>query len=164
MQVRHTRDLRIFVVDDYGVMAIVIRVPSDEKMEETFSPYLMALGRVAHSWNHLQEALGKLFCTVTKMESAVGLSIWHSVLSDRTQREMLRAALVHNNLKPKITKEIEWILNQTQSLSNRRNDAIHAPCLITVGAELEIKLSFFSQNPRARSLIGKDILIEFAWY
>jgi hypothetical protein len=65
----------------------------DKQIQDVFEPYLMALGRVAHSWNHLQEALGGLFCTVAGLNEAVGLPVWHSSASDRAQRKMLRAVV-----------------------------------------------------------------------
>ena len=41
----------------------------------------------------MQEAFGRLFWAVTGLENgAVPLAVWHSTPSDRTQREMLRAA------------------------------------------------------------------------
>jgi hypothetical protein len=61
----------------------------DAKME----PYVMALGKVAHAWNYLQEALGQLFCAVTEVDMDTGQAVWHSTANDRAQREMLRAAV-----------------------------------------------------------------------
>jgi hypothetical protein len=45
----------------------------------------------AHSWNHLQDALGQLFGLVAGMNHWVALAIWYSSRSDRAEREMLRA-------------------------------------------------------------------------
>jgi hypothetical protein len=41
-------------------------------IKNLLDPYFMALGQVAHSWNHLHEELGKLFCAITRtdLESA----------------------------------------------------------------------------------------------
>ena|SRR5258708_375181 len=62
-------------------------------LNEIFEPYVLALGKVAHAWNYLQEALALLFCTITGMDESIALAIWHSTTNDRTQREMLRAAI-----------------------------------------------------------------------
>ncbi len=41
-------------------------------IKNLLDPYFMALGQVAHSWNHLHEELGKLFRAITRsdLESA----------------------------------------------------------------------------------------------
>jgi hypothetical protein len=72
------------------------KIPSQETIEATenfLDPYFMALGRVAHSWNHLHEELGKLFCAVSGLELGSGMAIWHALKSDRSQREILIASL-----------------------------------------------------------------------
>jgi hypothetical protein len=61
--------------------------------DEVFNSYVSALGRVAHSWNTLQEALGELFWTVTEMDKATAFAVWYSTPNDRAQRGMLSAAI-----------------------------------------------------------------------
>jgi hypothetical protein len=71
----------------------VIRVPADPVIKLHFEEYAMALGKVAHAWNTLQESLGELFVAITQLDQKVGFGIWYSTHSDRAQREMLRAAI-----------------------------------------------------------------------
>jgi hypothetical protein len=135
-------------------------------------PYVMALGKVAHAWNYLQEALGQLFCAVTGLESDnTGQAIWHSTPNDRAQREMLKAAINASNHRrltkdlPKAKDDIPWLLNQADKLAEDRNNAVHAPMAVTTdGKTVEIIPAAYYGNPRARKLAGKDILAEFEWY
>jgi hypothetical protein len=147
------------------------RTPNKAVMAK-MEPYVMALGKVAHAWNYLQEALGQLFCAVTGLENdSTGQAIWHSTSNDRTQREMLRAAIeavTHERLTtslPKAKDDIKWLLNQADKVAEQRNNAIHAPMAISVGGkEIELVPAAYYGNPRAHKLVGKDILTEFEWY
>jgi hypothetical protein len=151
------------------------RLPTTGEIEAAsaaFEPYFDAVGKVVHAWNHLHEELGKLFCEVAGISESLGLAIWHSTLNDRTQRLMLEAAITErshdadwSDAHPGAYKGICWILTKANDLGDKRNTTIHAPCSITLGdTELEIIPYFWSRNPRARRLRGKDILAEFDWY
>ncbi len=149
----------------------IIRVPSENVVSAKIQPYVTALGKVAHAWNTLQEALGQLFCTVTGLENAIGQAIWYSTPNDRAQRDMLRAALMAldgTQLKTRFPKAIDdmiALLNEADSLSDKRNTAVHAPMSVAIGTgDIELFPVVFYGNPRAKKLIGKDILTEFEWY
>ena len=147
-------------------------LPPDSVLNETWAPYIVSLGNVAHAWNHLQEEIGKLFCLVSDLSNSMGMSIWHSSRSDRAQRDMLRGALSARisdeewaEKYPKAVDDIRWLLIKANVVADQRNDAIHAPCSLGIdGDELEITPIVFFGNPRAGKLRGKDILNEFAWY
>jgi len=130
--------------------------------------YVTALGRVAHSWNHLHEALGSLFAFVLSKPIKTVAPIWYSTNNDRAQREMLRAAIAKSEvLNDSQRKDIIWLLNATDRLANQRNSAIHAPCSFAIHEPTQtivLHAHFYHGNPRADDLLGKDILKEFAWY
>jgi hypothetical protein len=86
---------------------------------------------------------------------------------------MLRAVLDARYLlsapKPKIYREVSWVLSKLEALSGRRNDAIHAPLafISQFGSDensVEIMPLYFFGNPRATALKGKSLLEEFRWY
>jgi hypothetical protein len=87
----------------------------DAAIMAKMEPYVMALGKVAHSWNYLQEALGQLFYIVTGLEDRMGEALWHSMPSDRMQRQMLRAAAEASNL-PKAKGDIKWLLGKAEDV------------------------------------------------
>lgn len=148
-------------------------LPTKEEIEATneiLKPYFLALGRVAHSWNHLHEELGKVFCALTGLDLSIGMAIWHSLKSDRSQRDILEGALNSAACSsewterfPSAKKGVLYLLNEINNLADRRNNAIHAPCTIIPGDIEIVPLTFFG-NERARRLHGKDILEEFTWY
>jgi len=99
------------------------------------------------------------------------LAVWHSSISDRTQREMLRAAngawAAQDSNRKSISKEIEWILNETDNLFGKRNDALHAPMLAVMNAEtfeFNVEPNYFWGHPMAKRLQGKDVRIEIIKY
>lgn len=144
----------------------------DDQIEQAFEPYFLALGKVAHEWNHMQEELGKLFCTVVGLGESMGMTLWHSLRSDLAQRQMLVAAAGYMDDDedwrakfPKAAEAIADLVEDINRFSNKRNAAIHAPCSVILDeGELEIIAVSFSRNPNAQKLRGKDILAEFDWY
>lgn len=151
------------------------KLPSEEELDAldaSLQPYFIALGKVAHAWNHLHEELGKVFCSITGLDLSVGMNIWHSIKSDRSQREMLAGAItaVASDedwvaVRPQAVVGVRWLLKKIDKIASKRNSAIHAPCFPTLGPDhFEIKpLTFFS-NRLALRLAGKDILKEFSLY
>ena len=151
------------------------KLPTTEEIDAAtaaFDPYYSAVGKVVHAWNHLQDEFAELFCIVSGLNHSVGLAIWHAVQSDRGQREMLRAAVYAACADeewakkfPSAKEGIDWLLNEANKVADRRNDAIHAPCSVTIGTgDFEIIPFSFLGNPRAKKLHTKDILAEFSWY
>ena len=143
--------------------------PSVKQAEKISRPYMEEIGRLACAWNGLQESLADLFWAILENPNGVvPFAIWHSISSDRSQREMLKAANAKFQWPDRIKhakKDIEWLLNETGKLADRRNDGLHAPyALITGLAGTEFRPPDHSLNPRATKLIGKDILKELKWY
>jgi hypothetical protein len=151
---------------------VTLKRATDDLVKAKMEPYLIALGKVAHAWNYLQEALGQLFCAVTGLESDnTGQAIWHSVTNDRAQRDMLRAAINatgHKRLNsdlPKAKDDINWLLDKANTVAEQRNNAVHGPMGLSIGSkEIELTPLAHYGHPRAVKLVGKDILTEFAWY
>ena len=141
---------------------------TDEERQNAFAAYTEAVGKVAHAWNFLHERLGQLFLAILEGEPQVSAAIWYSTENDRTQRWML---LLAAKASPKLrTKEgvldaIEWLHERCTSLADRRNDAIHAPCALWLGATPDgnpvMGASYIFGHPRAQKLKGKAIIDEF---
>lgn len=152
----------------------MVKLPDENAINElvtAFEPYYFALGKTAHAWNHLQEELAQLFSDLTGTDD-LGLALWHTLRSDRGQRDLLEAALKSRledeewrEKYPRAKEDIGWLLTECNNLANRRNDAVHAPCTMGIkSGQLEIVPFSFYRNPRAQALKGKQILQEFAWY
>jgi hypothetical protein len=141
-----------------------------------FRPYVIALGQLSLAWNDLQESLGALFWTIMSPRPFEGmfvhrepLFVWHAIKSDRSQRNMLQAAV--NNLtidweRPLLVREINWLIDRANSLEDLRNDAIHSPLLFATGlgaiTKSGIRPADYQFNPRAIKLAKRDdLLAEF---
>jgi hypothetical protein len=139
------------------------------------SPYLQELALVVIAWNELHVELSQLFCVVAGFPNMVtGLQIWHSTENDRAQRKLLRESLSGGlqhlrRVKEKgekfsdgARKDIEFILNKVDSMSDARNNAIHSPYLFAIeGRAITMQPFDFFGSPRAKKLSGKDLLVEF---
>ncbi|MDP3175252.1 MAG: hypothetical protein Q8M88_12545 [Phenylobacterium sp.] len=153
------------------------------EMEQAYSDYVTAVGQVAYHWNALYEQLGLLFVEVTGTRRKVALGIWYAVQNDRLQGTLLLSALRgREGEDPPWTRhaqadaDIAWLVAEVQnSLSDRRNNAIHAPAELhfvvneardkrLVPGPIEIGPSFYYGNPRATRLRGKDLIKELEWY
>ncbi|HWX76078.1 MAG TPA: hypothetical protein VNY32_01305 [Candidatus Acidoferrales bacterium] len=142
-------------------------LPLDEQLEDAFAPYITAAGQVVHHWNQLQERLGKLFAAVTG-KGKVALAIWYAPLSDRTQRDMLTAAIKQtsddewNRYSSTAKADILALVSEADSIADRRNDAIHAPVSLAINKrKLVVIPIYFHGNRRALKLRDKDIITEF---
>jgi hypothetical protein len=79
---------------------------SDNFPDAEYDPYALAIGKFGLNWNFLQYALCELFSIVTLEKTPqvgdrvnhVPIKIWHSLRSDRAQREMLKAAIESSHL------------------------------------------------------------------
>ena len=139
--------------------------------DEAEDAYVAAVGSVAFAWNTLHEQLGALFVAVSGMERKVALTKWYSIRSDLHKRAMLRdrrsrAAGLSGCTKrlPKAPEDLKWLLDRAHDLAEDRNNAVHAPCSLLISESgSEMVAAFFDGNPLAKRLMGKELLVEFAW-
>lgn len=158
--------------------------------ERPFRPYALAIGQATLAWNGLNEHLGNLFWVVTggSPNNWQALDVWQSVTSDRSKREMLRAAAIRSPFPlrrefPKLVASVEWICAQGNRIEDKRNDLVHAPLILTVDRSVfasavakdgkvkhadvlkiaQVNPHAFHLNRRAGKLTDKDILAEYRW-
>ena len=148
----------------------IITMPSEAEIRGAFDPYVTAIGRVAYAWNYLHEILGRLFAAVTGADPGIMLAVWYSTESDRTQREMLRAAIEawaktqRKSPSPDAYSDLLWLINEANKLADARNNAVHAPCSIYTSEHgTEVGAAFHTGHARARRLWGKNLIDEFLW-
>lgn len=146
-----------------------MKLPSRAERARILKPYATELAKLILAWNDLHETLGQLFWLATGTETVVAISIWHELKSDRTQRDVLRqAAKVGFTQSIRLDEAREktlWLLDQIHILSNRRNDAIHAPLMFITnefGTSISANVSWM--NPKALRLSTKDVAKELIWY
>jgi len=134
--------------------ARIVRLPSDDEAKAIFEEYTLAVGKVAFAWNFLHERFSKLFVAVMAADSDMSLGIWYSTKSDRAQRDMLEGAIASAKddrwlqRLPKAKDDLLSLMKRANDLGNKRNDAVHAPCSLTTGAEgSEMTASYFTRHP-----------------
>jgi hypothetical protein len=150
-----------------------VTLPTAEKRQEAIDAYTRAVGRVSVAWNFLHRTLGELFAVVIGGDAELVLAAWHSLANDRAQREMLRTAIKAASPKrwkqtPKAPADLLAVLKRADELSIVRNDAIHAPVMLHIGAEMvEVDVALHTIGKRERRLLdnaarGRKLLDEFA--
>ena len=147
------------------------RWPTDEERVPAFERYTTAVGKVVYAWNYLQEKLAVLFSFTSVLDRDAALIKWYSVRSDRRQRDFLRASFddmpSHHWPSLDARGDLDWLLDVIDEFAEDRNDAIHAPASLYIRNSEDgghaMGPAFFNGNPRAKNLIGKDLLSVFAW-
>jgi hypothetical protein len=149
-----------------------VTMPTNQQGQEAIDAYALAVGRVSGAWNYLHQALGGFFAVIIGGDLELILAAWRSIENDRSQREMLREtikAASPDRCKQtlKAPADLLWVLGRADTLSDVRNDAIHALVSLHIGAEITIGVAFPPRGKRERKLFdnaakGKKLLDEFA--
>ena len=147
-----------------------VAIPTREEMDEAIDAYARAVGRVSGAWNYLHRTLGGLFAVVIGGEAELVIAAWRSVENDRTQREMLCAAIKAASPKrweqtPKAPDDLLWVLKRADKLADVRNDAIHAQVSLHLVPELAMDVLLPPRGKREKKLVdraakGKKLLEE----
>ena len=88
------------------------------------------VGEIITAWNDLQASLFSMFAEVLGVREELALAIWHTVLSDSVQREMLVAAAdakFHHDNSMRILPKIRWLKTTIDKIAKSRNDPAHTP-------------------------------------
>jgi hypothetical protein len=153
-----------------------VKTPTREELREAYDLYTAAVGRVAFTWNNLHEGMARLFGRIVgsydyDVQHSVAIAVWYSSYSDRSQRQMLEAAIrasdadpAWGRLPPDARGDLLWLIERANRLGDKRDEAIHAPCSFFVDEEgTAMVANFLSGHRRAKTLTGKQLLIEFDW-
>ncbi len=145
--------------------------PTDDELEKLLEPTAMELGKLVFAYNRMQDKLGLLYWAILgKEHSKLAAKNWHEQRSDGLQRKLLREAAAtkiwpEDFVATNIQQDIEWLLDEAKIMGEQRNDAMHASYVMLTNELGSVPASnFFSGNPRAKNLAGKNLLTEFLRY
>jgi hypothetical protein len=128
------------VSKDVGVViTAATRFPSSRRPPHGHSPnerrHIRHIGEVVHAWNTAHDMLYQVFALALAEKrnffGDMGLAhaLWHTVQSDKTQREMV-AAVVKEKIRDQSNREaILWAISALNDLATYRNDAAHVPIM-----------------------------------
>jgi hypothetical protein len=149
-------------------------LPTEEKRQEAIDSYARAVGRVSGAWNYLHHFLGVFFAVAMGGDVELVLAAWDSIESDRTKREMLRAAIEAIEVvrpdrwkqTPTAADDLLWVLGRADALAAVRNDAAHALVTLHIGAEITVGVPFPARGKREKRLAndamkGRKLLDDF---
>lgn len=145
---------------------------TSEEIAAASNAYALAVGNVTAAWNLLQEELAAILVAVTAINADIALSIWYSSDNDRTQRNMLRAAVLarrvdkHFRGDVPIIDDLLWLIDRANVIANERNNVTHTPIQLQLRGEAGPDFSasliaYVHGHPRARGLYGRLLLAEF---
>jgi hypothetical protein len=115
------------------------------------------------AWLRMQEHLGQLFVYLMSPQNLQrGWCVWHTIPSDLTQRNCLRALakLVYPDKKDPICTEILWILEGVQAILDDRNGTIHVAFHIGIDLDANnVRMYSVSDtnNPRSEKMRGATL-------
>jgi hypothetical protein len=147
--------------------ARIIKMPSDKQVAKLTQPYLIALGALTVRWTSLQDSLLSFFrFTLRNASWKVASAAWHSIPSDRTQRNMLLAAIDaypwDPNRQPKAKEDLEWLVCKVGELSGQRAAALHSGYVLSTNIDgTSFEPAHQWGNRSALKLKDKDLIREF---
>jgi hypothetical protein len=104
------------------------------------------------------------------MDFPIAQAIWYSSDSDRMQINMLREAIdatPKTRWEPRLPaahKDLRWLAERAFNLADKRNNAVHAPCIVQFGKNGAVVVSDpFSGHARAKRLMGATLEDEFEY-
>jgi hypothetical protein len=99
-------------------------------------------GQIMWGWNFLQAGFFQIFHQVASPNNhKLALTLWHTIQSDKAQREMaLAAAAAVLPEGSKVLADIDWLVKRAQDLSPFRNDSAHVG--ISLGGDWDEKGRF----------------------
>ncbi len=127
--------------------------------EAEFAKAAQGVGLVAMAWNRLHARLAKFFVQLTTPErEALGQAAWHSLKTDRAQRDMLSAVISASRPEDDpAAVEVQWVLSKLNDISSGRNEAVHVPFSMEIGEDkkLHIVPDHWDGHPLAKRLFEK---------
>lgn len=133
---------------------------------DEFKELTQALGRMLLIWNDLQVALGGIFWALTRIPNGlIPGAIWHSLKSDRAQRDMTRDLARLNAIghvvPPPLQESITWLCGRLDALENHRNHLAHTPFVVSEGRIMVLHLG---QHVRGSQIKDKDPIAYCEWF
>lgn len=141
--------------------------------DEALKPYALGIGYLTIEWNLIHVQLAWMLSKIVSGEiDGPCYYIWDSTPSDRAQREMLRAVIKTNDLRPKerqlspeLVTEIDWLLKEVDVLAEQRNNALHA-IYYTLGPAHRVEVILVpAASKRTKNMVAKgEVIAELAYY
>jgi hypothetical protein len=108
------------------------------------------------AWNRFHSSLLQLFAALLGKEtsSAEASAIWHTLQSDRAQRELLLSVAKITLAKASRTfKQIEWMIRAADKIAAYRNAVVHVPIYFREEGRNPHSIILDRETARDRSLI-----------
>lgn len=147
-------------------------MPRTSAESELLDSVATKLGRSVIEWNQMCESFGILFSAVIAPQepwSPALIAVWNSSTSDQAQRTMLISAVnalqdMKKERFPKFRDDIVWLCDKAKALSEKRNEAVHAPLTFVLnnqGQAMSVEPSIFWNHKLAKRLAKSDVAETF---
>lgn len=141
-----------------------------ESSLKLLEPIATKVGMLVIEWNDMCETFGSLFAAIMHPRDPISwraIAVWNSIVSDKTQRDMLQAAAKAwasideaQAAAPKLGDDVEWLCGRANSLSDQRNNFVHSPMTFRLvdNVQTAVVPSTFFNHPRASRLEDRDLI------
>lgn len=110
--------------------------PTSRRIGKLIKPnverYSLKVGGVVWATNQLQGQFFRIFAALAcPNNSNIAHAIWHSITSDKTQREMMvEVAKIALKERKRLLSAVVWLSKSAGQIATYRNDAIHTPTTV----------------------------------
>jgi hypothetical protein len=113
------------------------------EVRDFFPEQAELLGTITMLWNRQELALRDCFLNVLEPSVwAYGEAIWNRQSTHQNKRALLSLALEHGKLSKRQQQILDWVIENTKTVADRRNELIHAEYVVHGGTgELHAKVT-----------------------
>lgn len=98
---------------------------------DSFPDEAMLLGVVTILWNRQEIALKRLFLWIIRAKSeGYAEAIWDRMQTHKARRDTLEMAIEHGKLTKRQRGILKWVVDQTKTMADRRNELAHAEYVV----------------------------------
>ena len=107
------------------------QIEYEHEIEDSFPDEARLLGTIMILWNRQELALRALFVSLlSARQRTCAKAIWDRQPTHQARRDMLALALTTVKLSKRKTGILTWVIDNTKTLADRRNELIHAEYVV----------------------------------
>lgn len=130
------------------------------EVRDLFPQEAELLGVIAIMWNRQEQALRSLFVEILAPKShAFGEAIWDRQPTHQARRDLLALARETAGLTDRQRGILDWVIDKTKTLAERRNELMHAEFVVHSTDVLHAKIKSPRSNkpPKHQKASPKDL-------
>ncbi|WP_299321412.1 hypothetical protein [Parasphingopyxis sp.] len=132
-----------------------------EEISDSFPTETELIGVITILWNRHEIALRRIFISLMRTRStAYAEAIWERQPTHQSRRDLLSLALGTVKLTKRQKAILEWIIDRTKTMADRRNELIHAEYVVhgrTDALHAKVKPPRSNKPPKHQRVMESDL-------